>query len=171
MHTCTCTPWGPNTKFSQAALKFLLCACIEKSFDPASRERNLSTLRREKSLHPYLRREISRPCVEKLPQESLHPASRVLHPASEFSTLRREFSTLRREATIFVTNGVPYAPRGMNIVIVCTCAITMLRCKIFPVYKASKQPSEVVNSAMQVKKLKIRSRFFIVFVVIFTTQL
>ena len=58
---------------------------------------NLSTPRRE--IRPCVEK-ISPPCVEKLLQESLHPAS-------EFSTLRREFSTLRREATIFVTNGVP----------------------------------------------------------------
>ena len=67
---------------------------------------NLSTPRRE--IRPCVEK-ISPPCVEKLLQESLDPASRALHPASEFSTLRREFSTLRREATIFVTNGVPYA--------------------------------------------------------------
>ena len=37
-------------------------------------------------------------------------------------------------------------------------ATTVLQCKILLVYKPSKQLSEVLNSAMQVKKLKISSR-------------
>ena len=50
---------------------------------------NLSTPRRE--IRPCVEK-ISPPCVEKLLQESLDPASRALHPASEFSTLRQKIT-------------------------------------------------------------------------------
>ena len=50
---------------------------------------NLSTPRQE--IRPCVEK-ISPPCVEKLLQESLDPASRALHPASEFSTLRRKIT-------------------------------------------------------------------------------
>ena len=73
-----------------------ICDIIDhrKSLHPASRNptlrrENLSTPRRE--IRPCVEK-ISPPCVEKLLQESLDPASRALHPASEFSTLRRKIT-------------------------------------------------------------------------------